>query len=161
MKGLKGSVTVFVMILVGMIIGMFLMGYTPVATRFIETDVFGQGNAEGGDEAVPITNLNASKIFDNIKNTLLSPFGMAVLGFALLFGTLSGLAGSSIGYASGSILAFMLPALLLFMIANLFFFPVVDEATAQGLPPPMNLLLMIVYNTLLLLTILTFISGRD
>jgi len=155
MRGFKGSVTVFIMILVGFIIGMYLMGYTPVASRFIGTDPFGQD----GDGS--IQNLDANTIFNNIKGTLLSPFGISVLGFALLFGSLSALGGSSIGYASGSILAFMLPALLLFMVANLFFFPVVDEASAMGLPNPLNFLLMIVYNVLLLLTILTFVSGRE
>lgn len=155
MMGFRGSVTVFIMILVGLVLGMYLMGYTSVAGNFIGTSLFGHGDSS------TIQTLDANTIFDNIIGAVTSPFGLSVLGVSFIFGILSGIGGTSIGYASGSILAFVLPALLLFMVANLFFFPVVDTASGLGLPQPLNILLMIVYNVLLLLTILTFVSGRE
>jgi hypothetical protein len=155
-KGFKGSVTVFLMILVGLIIGMYLFGYSSIAMSFIGTNIFSTDKSGNINE-----NMDAGTILNNIKDTLLSPFGISVLGMSSFFGVLSGIGGGGIGYASGSILAFMLPAFLLFMIANIFFFPIVSEATQEGLPEPINILLMLVYNVLLLLTILTWVGGRD
>lgn len=149
---MKGSVTVFVLIMLGLVIGMYLMGYSPLMLQFLGKDVL-QG------EDASIEEITANDIFINIKDTLFSSFGLLTLGTALGFGLLTGLAG--IGYASGSILSILLPTLLLFAFSNLFFFPIVSFADAEGLPFPLNLILLIIYNILLMLTILTFITGRD
>jgi len=149
---LKGSVTVFVLIMLGMVIGMYLFGYVPMMVQFLGEEVM-QGDTSA------IMSLSVDAIFENIKDTLFSSFGLQTLGVAVGFGLLTGLAG--LGYASARILSILLPSLLLFAFSNIFFFPIVSFADAEGLPFPLNTILLVVYNVLLMLTVLSFITGRD
>lgn len=153
MRYMKGSVTVFVLIMLGLVIGMFLFGYVPMVVQFIGVDVL------QGETGATIQEITTDQIFNNIKDTLFSSFGLITLSTAIGFGLLTGLAG--VGYASQSILSILLPALLLFAFSNIFFFPIVSYVDAEGMPYPLNFIMLIIYNVLLMLTVLTFITGRD
>jgi len=153
----KASVTVYVIIMLGLIIGMFLMGYHSPMSEFVANDIFttdNEGNQKINDS------LNMSIVFDKIVHMLTSPEGLTMLGITIGFAILATFA-PGIGYASGSILSVLIPAFLLFLFANIFFFPVISEPGREGLPEPLSLLLTIVFNVLLLLAIMQFITGRE
>jgi len=136
--------------MLGLIIGMYLFGYTSPMGNFIgqQTNLTGGGSID--------TSISGEAVLNNLKDAILSPFGLTTIAMIAGFGLLGGLGGA--GYASGSILTFALPILILFGVANIFFFPVVTytEITFS----PVSLLLSVVFNTLLLLTIIEYVSGR-
>lgn len=156
-KTMKASVTVYVIIMLGLIIGMFLMGYHSPMTDFVANDVF--TTDESGQYTID-ESLNMSIVFDKLVSLLTSAEGLTMLGISVGFAFLAMLS-PGLGYASGSILSVLIPAFLLFFFSNIFFFPVLSEPGRHGLPEPLSLLLTIVFNVLLLLAILQFISGRE
>ena len=153
-KKMKASVTVFALIMLGMVIGMFLMGYTSMMFQFLGSDIF-----EGDEDGTGIESLTVDDLYRNIIDTLTSPAGLMILGVGGVFALISGLA--MVGYAGGTILSFVLPVMLLFVFANIFFFPLFDYAIAEGLPSMISIILTVVFNFLLMLTVVTFATGRD
>jgi len=150
---LKGSVTVFAMILLGLIIGMYLFGFTSPLFQYANTEILGQ---EGGLSESEYT---AGDLLKHITDTMFSGTGFAIMGISIVGAVVTGLAG--VGYIGQSILNISIPAFLLTMIANIMFFPVMSTSEAEGLPTEISLLLFIVFNVLLILTMISFIMGRD
>lgn len=154
---LKASVTVYVLLILGLIIGMFLMGYHSPMTEFVANDVF---TTDDSGQYTIDESLNMSIVFDKIVKMFTSKEGIMMMGISLGFAFFAVLL-PGLGQAGGSILSVLIPAFLLFMFSNIFFFPVIGEPGRHGLPEPLSFLLSILFNVLLLLAILTFISGRE
>jgi hypothetical protein len=156
-KQVKGSVTVLVFIMLGLVIGMYLMGYSSPMLTFVQEDVYRTDNS--GEYTIN-QEFNISVLINRIYNSLTSEAGLAIFGISIGMAILVALA-PGLGYASGSILSVLIPAFLLFLFANIFFFPVIGEPERQGLPSELSWILVAVFNVLLLLTVLTFITGRE
>jgi len=143
---LKASVTVFVLILLGLIIGLFLFGYSSIATSFLYSE--------------DLTTVSAETIMDSIWGALTSEGGVVILGLTLTFAVLT-VFGSG-GYIAGNIVPFAILTILVFLFANIFFFPVISEPEiANAIPDIISVLLSAVLNVLLLLAVIGFIGGRD
>lgn len=150
---LKGSVTVFAMILLGLIIGMYLFGFTSPLLSYASTEILGQ---EGG---LDNSEYSAGDLLQYIIDNMFSSGGFALMGISLVGGIVTGLAGA--GYIGQSILNITIPAFILTMISNIMFFPVMGQAETGGLPLQVSLILVLVFNVLLILTMISFIMGRD
>lgn len=150
---MKGSTTVFVLILLGLAIGMYLMGYSSIAMQYFSQNII----VDGSQDVTMEEQFTIDKFLTDLKDAILSPFGLAALAL-IGIGSLVSLGG--VGYASQSILTYLIPILLLFFIANIFFFPL-PSLEAENLPMEIGLLVMVIYNALLILMILDFISGRQ
>jgi len=156
---LKGSITVFVLILLGFIIGLYLMGFSsPFISQFMD---------ESGDELSEDYDTSASNIVKEIFESIAKMFSKdsigtlgLIVGFSLLTGFIP-VAGGGMSYTIGSLVRYLVPALLLYTIVNLFFFPVVPHAEAQGLDWRISMLLSVILNALMFLTIFEFITGKD
>lgn len=151
---LAGNLTVFVMILVGFVIGFYLMGYTSPALNFFQKTVSGNTIITG--------DFNVNDFLNGIKDAILSPFGLGVIGIAVLFSLVSAFAAGGTGIAG--FLGFLIPILIIFAVANVFFFPILSEMEAEGglsSLNPVDLILAAVLNVFLMLTIVEFISGRQ
>lgn len=151
---LAGSLTIFVMILVGFIIGFYLMGFKSPAINFFDQTV--------SDNEMTSENFNVGDFLNNIKNSILSPFGLGVTGFIVLFSLVSAFTGGGTGVAG--FLGWLVPILIIFAVANIFFFPIISEMEAEGglsSLNPVDLILAAVMNVFLMLTVIEFISGRQ
>jgi len=140
------KVDVYVMIMVGLAIGMYFVGYT--------SPLLAWASGENGLEDISL-----STLLDNMKNAILSPLGIATLGIIGGFAILPMIGGGA-SYSTGSILAFFIPVLLIYAIANFLFFPIVPYAQAEIGFQPLSLLVTVIFNLMLTLTILEFVSGR-
>lgn len=162
---LKGSVTVFVLLILGLIIGMYLVGFTPPIYDFIATDVISQDIDDDGNFSGNYSvneSFTGESFLNAIAGAIFSPLGLAFLGIAVGYALLTGLiSGGASGAVSASILTYMIPAFIIFLVANIFFFPILPYAQAEGLPSEISLMMMVIFNTLLLLAIVSFITGRD
>lgn len=163
---LKGSVTVFVMLILGLIIGMYLMGFQAPIVQYVETNVMhgedqGYGQGTGNEsELVNVSELSAGDLLKDIAESIVSPIGLAFIGATLAITIGLGLLGQ--GNLGTSILQVTIPAFILFIVANVFFFPVVGYVSAEGQQiPQINFLLTLIFNALLMLTIVSFVMGRD
>ena len=150
---LKGSVTVFAMILLGLIIGMYLFGFTSPLLQYADTEILGEEGGLGESE------YTAGDLLNHIKDTIFSDTGFAIMGISVVGAVVTGLAG--VGYIGQSILNITIPAFILSLVANIMFFPVMGTTEAEGLPTEISGLLFIVFNVLLILTMISFIMGRD
>ena len=144
----KGDVSVYILVMLGMAIGMYLMGFTNVIIGGIDTS--GQ--------------LDAGELFDDMSQGIISAFTeLEILLPMLGFGLLSGIAGKN--YAGGTILSYLIPILILFVVVNIFAFPIVSTVKAQSTATPsMNIvtaLLSVIFNAMLFLAILEYSSGRQ
>jgi hypothetical protein len=156
MKGrtLKASVTVFVLIMLGFVIGMYIVGFTSPAVNLVQNTVLG---TDGGINE----NFNASAFIDAIGKAILSPLGLTTLGIIALMSLIGYFVGGSAGAVQATALSYFIPVIILFAVANIFFFPVIPEASAQGLPRDLSFILTIFFNVFLLLAIVSFVTGRD
>ena len=154
---LKGSVTVFAMILLGLIIGMYLFGFVSPIVQYVSTEVLGEN--EDVDSLENVEPYTAGDLIKDLSNRVASPDGLAFMGLSLAGAFLTGIAGA--GYIGQSILSITIPAFIFSLIANIMFFPVMYTTEAEGLPTEVNILLVIVFNVLLVLTMISFIMGRD
>jgi len=150
---LAASVTVFVMILVGFVIGFYLMGFKSPAISFFEETVSGN--------TITTEDFNVGDFLNHIKDSILSPFGLGIMGIAVLFSLVTAFSGGGAGITS--FIGFLVPILIIFAVANVFFFPIVSAMSAEGVASlnPVDLILAAVLNVLLMLTIIEFISGRQ
>lgn len=157
MWSFKGSVTVMVFIMLGLVIGMYLLGFSSPMFRLVAEEVF-----VTDDEGTQKINedIDIGNMLTGIKDSLMSTAGLMFFGFSIGMAFLTALA-PGMGYASGSILSVMIPAFLLFLFANIFFFPVTSAPAREGLPFELSMILTVIFNALLLLTVLTFITGRE
>jgi len=151
MKKAKGSVTVFALIVLGLTIGMYFVGYTSILVNHFMSEEEYYDNTDAGGFI--------NKIFNTIIEGVTSKVGLITLSMIVGFGLLAGVAGS--GYVSGSILAFLIPCVILFGVANVFFFPVTTHIEGHMVYEPVNILLQVILNVFLMLTVIEFISGRD
>lgn len=161
-KYFKGSVTVFVLIMMGMIIGLYLFGVTsPFISAFTNT---AEGEASLLDDPSN-PKASAGDFLNMIGRAIISAFTENTEVFLAMFGfgLLAGFTGGS--YAGGSILRFLIPVMLLFVVINIFIFPVVPaiegEVTHTEAFSPIIILLTVIFNALLFLTIFSFVSGED
>lgn len=157
-RGLKGSVTVFVLMILGLIIGLYIVGFQAPIVGFVETNVLSQESGASDDIKIN-ESFTAGTFLNATKNAIFSDTGKAFLGITLIFSVITGVLGA--GAIGASIITFMIPAFLLFIVANIFFFPVMSDVQAHGLPFPLDMLILIIFNVLLLLAILSFITGKD
>jgi len=142
------KVDVYVMIMIGLAIGMYLVGYTsPLLNWATNYEEIGEGTHA-------VTNL-----LDSMKSYILSPLGIATLAIMGGFAIIPAIGGGA-SYSTGSILAFYIPVLLIYAIANFLFFPIVPDIQAQLGFQPLSLLVTVIFNLMLTLTILEFVSGR-
>jgi hypothetical protein len=150
---LKGSVTIFVMIMLGLIIGFFLMGFQQPALVFFKETV-------AGDD-ITTSDFDMNAFLTGIKDAVLSPFGLGLIGVMTLFSLVSVFSGGTVGV--GSFISFFIPIFILFAVANVFFFPIVGYMQAEGMANlhPLDLIVAVVFNVLLMLTVIEFISGRN
>ncbi len=154
---MKGSVTVFAMILLGLIIGMYLFGFTSPILQYASTEVLGENeDVESLEDVKPYT---AGDLLEDIRQSVFSEIGLAFMGLSLAGAVITGFAGA--GYIGQSILFIAIPVFILNMICNIMFFPVFTTTGAEGLPFEVNVLLVIVFNVLLILTTISFVMGRD
>ena len=153
MMKIKGSVTVFAMILLGLIIGMYLFGFTSPLFQYANNEILGESGGLSEGE------YNAGDLLNHITDTMFSETGFAIMGISIAGAVVTGLAG--VGYIGQSILSITIPAFILSMVANIMFFPVMSTTEAEGLPTEISILLFIVFNVLLILTMISFIMGRD
>jgi len=154
---LKGSVTVFALILLGLIIGMYLFGFVSPIVQYVSTEVLGENeDVEALEDVEPYS---AGDLLEDIRQSVFSDIGLAFMGLSLAGAIITGFAGA--GYIGQSILSIAIPVFILNMVANIMFFPVMTTTEAEGLPFEVNILLVIVFNTLLILTTISFVMGRD
>jgi len=152
MKMLKGSITVFVILMLGLIIGMYLMGFQGAFTTYMEGDIT-DPEASAGDVLGMIANGAINAMKEN-------------WGFIILAG-ITGLAAGALGgsNSAGTFFQFLIPVFILSAVANIFFFPVIpairDHGTGNSAFAPIPLLLIAVFNVLLILIIVEFVTGRD
>jgi len=152
MKKFRGSITVFVILMLGLIIGMYLMGFQGAFATYMEGDIT-DPEASAGTVLTMIVNgaINA------IKESW---------GFLLLAGVV-GLAAGALGggYSAGTFFQYMIPVFILSAVANIFFFPVIPavstHTTGNSAFAPITLLLTVIFNVLLFLIVLEFVTGRD
>jgi hypothetical protein len=155
-KFLLGSLTVFVMILVGFILGFYLMGFKSPAIDFFQKTVSGN--------SVTSSDFNVVGFLNSIKNAILTPFGLGVTGVVVLFSLATAFTGGGAGTVGVvGFLGWLVPILIIFSVANIFFFPIVSAMGAEGVASlnPVNMILACVLNIFLMLTIVEFISGRN
>jgi len=154
---LKGSVTVFAMILLGLIIGMYMFGFTSPIVSYVSTEVLNQNGDV--DVLVDVQPYSAGDLVRDMIGRIASPDGLAIMGLSITGAFLSGIAGA--GFIGQSILTVTIPAFIFSMIANIMFFPIVGDTKIHGLPFELNILLLVIFNALLILTMISFIMGRE
>ncbi len=156
-KKLEGSVTVFVLIMLGFIIGLYLVGYSsPILSLAGSVVGEGAGSVGGG--------LDANDVLSEIGQVIMSPLTLVWLGISFLgaiVGRLFNAGNTGQGSVQATIVGYMIPCLLIGFVANIFFFPVIPTASASGMPTEASYLLTIVLNVLMLLAIISWVSGRD
>jgi len=144
----KGDVSVYILIMLGMAIGMYLMGFTSVIVGSI--DASGQ--------------IDAGELLDDIADGIISAFTeLEILIPMLGFGFLSGIAGKN--YAGGTILSYLIPILIMFVVVNIFAFPIVSTVQAHSSDTPamgmVTAILSVFFNAMLFLAVLEYSSGRN
>jgi len=149
----KGDISVYVLLMLGMAIGLYLMGFSSVALTSFDEFARDDGSIDVASTFRTVAGKIASA-FTHIE------FTAAIVGFSFL----SALTGSG-NYSTGTILSYLIPIMIVFVVANVLFFPVVPAIEAEAhASPQMNtitLLLSVVFNTMLFLAILEYSSGRE
>lgn len=156
-KKLDGSVTVFVMIMLGLIIGLYLVGYSSPILSLAGKVIGGTSGSVGGS-------LDANDILSEIGQVLMSPLTLVWVTLSFIgsiVGRFFNAGSTSQGFVQGTILSYMIPVLIIGFVANIFFFPVIPTASANGMPTDISFLLTIILNVFMLLAIISWVSGRD
>lgn len=148
----KGDIAVYVLLMLGMAIGMYLMGFSSVA--FATFDEF------TGDSGA----IDVHSVLNEVAKSIVSVFTDVETALPMgAFGFLTILIGSG-NYSTGTILSYIIPVMIVYGLANFLFFPVVPiiEAEAHATPQmnTITLLLSIIFNVMLFLAILEYSSGR-
>lgn len=149
----KGDIAVYVLIMLGMAIGLYLMGFSSVA--FVTFDEFASDSGA----------INVYRVFEEVAKSIVSVFTDVETALPMgAFAFLTILIGSG-NYSTGTILSFVIPVMIIYGLANFLFFPVVPiiEAEAHATPQmnTITLLLSIIFNVMLFLAILEYSSGRQ
>lgn len=157
---MKGSVTVFVLLMLGFIIGFYLIGYTSPAVN-LASKALG-GSTVGGND------VDVGNILDSIGDTILSPLTLTwvlILGAGTIVSGLAsrfiGAGSAGTGFVQGTVVSYLIPVLIIGFVANTVFFPVVPTAQSHGLSGDWSLLLTIILNVFMLLAVISWVSGRD
>jgi len=154
--GLKASIPVFILLMLGFIISLYMFGFTSPFMSELSKEFTSSGND-------PISSVSA--FLNALSSSVISAFtehfdeiALPMIGFGLL----AGLTGSS--YASGNVLRYLIPIMLLFAIMDIFIFPVVPtiegHVTSAGEFQPLVLILSVVLNCFMFLAILEFVTER-
>jgi len=147
---LAGSVTVFVIILLGLIIGFYLMGYKSPMLSLVDKGLAADENGQQPE-------INAFDFIHDLFNSFASQGWLLVSIF--------GIATIIALFNASSLVAFMatfLPVLILLFVSNLLFFPVVTDMQSSGFTiGPLGVVIAAVLNVLLMLACIEFISGRS
>lgn len=147
-----GSITLFVMIMLGLIIGLYLFGYQSPAGSFFSSTIGGQN--------INSTEFDISSFMGSVQDSILSPMGLALVGFSIVGIVLSAI-GGGMGSTASSFLAYLIPLTILFFVANLFFFPVMSSVSDVPGLDPISLLLSTILNVLMILAVIEFVTGRN
>lgn len=153
-KHMKGSISVFVFIMIGLVIGMYLFGFaSPMVAYF--------GEKVLSDESGMNQGISIEDFLGDIVEAVKTPFGYGSLAIMAGIGLLTVFSG--VGYASQTIFSFLIPVFFLFLIANVFFFPIVPFVESQGFSDlnPVGLIMTLVFNVMLMLSVIEFVSGRN
>ena len=120
----------------------YFLGYPPGIINVLNTSYM---NANG---TLDITNLLKS-LFDGIT----TPAGLTALG-------VSAVAAVVLTFLSGFGAIYIIPIFIIIVVLNIFAFPVSSIITPDT-PDMIRIPLLLFFNTLLLLTAITFIRGGD
>jgi len=151
----EGSVTIFVLILLGMTIGLYLFGF--VSPFWDSANSLLSSGSSPSDSVGTFLNL--------ISDSIVSAFTehLEIILPMTAFGLLAGFTGGS--YAGGSILRFLIPVMLLFVVVNIFFFPVIPTIASEAVHTEgfnyLITILSVILNAFMFLAIFSFVSGED
>lgn len=172
-KYLRGGITAYVMIMFGLIVIMYLFGFTSAWNAYASSDY----NREIGNTGQTIED---PTLFD----TDFSIGEMMVQGIMTLFTTITegitqnpllGIVGTIIAGAGAILilraggayaLGFIIPIVLITLFANIFIFPIehiTNETTSLSVAGgvPVSIILIAFFNLFLFLTIIEFVRGSD
>ena len=146
MKQVKGQLTIFAFLLIGIIIALYLCGYSSPFINGVE-EVLRTGNTE---------NLFNSLI-SSFTNLVTNPTGIAIIGVGLaLFIGATALTGGS-GFLFGISIFFVL------IFANYFVLPIsfIFEQASWGDAEVLKFILAFFLNSLLILSMISFIRSGE
>lgn len=150
----KGNISVYVLILLGLTIGLYLFGFSSMAIRNYEERVEEQGLSDASGINIGIL---LSAIADAMINSLTDiQVAAPLIAFTILAGVLK-----SSNYQMGTLLMYIIPLAVIIFFINIIVFPVIPliESTSPNFST-ITFLLMIILNTILLLAIMELASGR-
>ena len=150
-----GSITVYAMVVFGIVVSLYFMGYTsPLLNSLSQQEVI-QG--DNGTNYTITTNANPSAVANNlinaIINILLTP---KYLGALLVVGLVSFFTAGGTRYG----ITFIAPALILLVVMNVIVMPI-DFIYDSAMPEPIKIFIFSFMNLFLMLSIVEFIGGRD
>ena len=134
--------TNYIMLWLAICLVFYFLGYPPGIINVLNTSYM---NANG---TLDITNLLKS-LFDGIT----TPAGLTALG-------VSAVAAVVLAFLSGFGAIYIIPIFIIIVVFNIFAFPVSSVITSDT-PDIIRVPLLLFFNTLLLLTAITFIRGGD
>jgi len=157
---LAGSITVYALLVFGIVMGLYMMGYESIYADQYATqqdDISFEGNetnysyntTEGGtDKQFNIARSLINAIIESMKDPkILFPLlGVGLVSFVTAGGT---------RYA----LTFIIPAIILLAILNIFVLPM-SFIYEEGIPEMLQIFVAGFLNLVLMLTVVEFISGR-
>lgn len=167
-KHLQAGLSTYVMIMFGMIVILYLMGFTSAWTAY---------NAEGridADEALDLENESAidtefslgSMMVDGIKG-IFEGAGEAIGDnpIAAIAATVGALIGMYVIAKAGAsyVFAYLIPIILVTIFANVFLFPI-EPISGQMIyveGVPLNVFLVVFLNLFMFLSIIEFVRGQN
>lgn len=141
----KGQITIFAFLIIGIVIGMYLMGYTSPFLMGIDSLLKG----------------NPQDLFNNLinsfKDMIISPSGLGMIGIAL--------AGIIIASAisGGSGFLFGISILIVIVFANYFVLPTayIYESGNWGEAEILKTILVLVLNALMMVGLISFVRSGE
>ena len=176
-KGIRGGLTVWVMMLFGMIVVMYLFGYTSAYAEYTSRQIVNDETGALGDEGNASGNLTrpdtisqsgniGTWMIEGIKSIFInrddSTNWLAVIGTAIATIATFALAKFAGGQYA---FAFIIPIVLFVIFANIFIFPIGEVATS-GTPLTLKdnmtfqILIVVFFNLFLFLSIIEFVRGQ-
>ena len=164
-----GSLSAYVLIMLGLTIMLYLMGFTNAWTQY-------SGETVGaGDDATGITTPQDVSIA-NMMMTSIKGFFTAIAedaedgGIWTLVGTAIAIIGFGVIAKLGGqyVLAYLIPIIIFVLFANIFLFPITplisDASLVATLPDGeivnIEIILIVIFNVFLLLGIIEFVKGN-
>lgn len=168
-RKIRGSLSSYVLILLGLTIMCYLMGFTNAWTEYSDETV-GAGDSATGittPQDVGIANMMMTSIkgfFEAISDDVDGGGIWTLVGTAIAiigFGVIAKLGGQYV-------LAYLIPIIIFVLFANIFLFPITplvsDASFVATLPDgeivSIEIILIVIFNVFLLLGIIEFVKGQ-